>query len=91
MSAPKMCGFKTVHKVESYVLFGRLAEDLSPDTAFQKLRLGGSQVRLEFKQTSYWNIQRILLIKDNEPSQVKGFSTFLCMRRLRAMGSLKFL
>ena len=35
------------------------------------------------------NIKRLLLIKENQMSQVKEFSTFLCMGRCKSLGSLK--
>ena len=35
------------------------------------------------------NIKRLLLIKENQISQVKGFSAFLCMGRCKSLGSLK--
>ena len=35
------------------------------------------------------NIKRLLLIKENQKSQVKKFSTFLCIGRCKSLGSLK--
>ena len=35
------------------------------------------------------NIKRLLLIKENQMSQVKEFSIFLCMGRCKSLGSLK--
>ena len=35
------------------------------------------------------NIKRLLLIKENQLSQFKEFSAFLCMERCKSMGSLK--
>ena len=35
------------------------------------------------------NIKRLLLIKENQITQVKGFSAFLCMGRYRNLGSLR--
>ena len=35
------------------------------------------------------NIKRLLLIKENQTSQVKEFSAFLCMGRCQSLGSLK--
>ena len=35
------------------------------------------------------NIQKLLLMKENQISQVKEFSTFLCMGRCKGLGSLK--
>ena len=35
------------------------------------------------------NIKRLLLIKENQISQIKEFSTFLCMGRCKSLGSLK--
>ena len=35
------------------------------------------------------NIQSLLLIKENQTSQVNEFSAFLCMGRCKSLGSLK--
>ena len=35
------------------------------------------------------NVKRLLLIKENQVSQVKEFSIFLCMGRCKSLGSLK--
>ena len=35
------------------------------------------------------NIKSLLLIKENQITQVKGFSAFLCMGRYRNLGSLR--
>ena len=35
------------------------------------------------------NIKRLLLIKENQTSQVKEFSSSLCMGRCKSLGSLK--
>ena len=35
------------------------------------------------------NIKRLLLIKENQLSQVKEFSTFLCVGRCKSLGLLK--
>ena len=37
------------------------------------------------------NVKSVLLIKENQTSQVKEFSAFLCMGRCRSLGSLKSL
>ena len=35
------------------------------------------------------NIERLLLIKENQISQVKEFSAFLCMGRRKSLGPLR--
>jgi len=35
------------------------------------------------------NIKRLLLIKENQTSPIKEFSTFLCRGRCKSLGSLK--
>ena len=45
---------------------------------------------LFFKKELYsWNIKRLLLIKENQTSQVNDLSAFLCMGRCKSLGSLK--
>ena len=41
------------------------------------------------KRSGSWNIKRLLLIKENQISQVKELSTFLYMRKCKSLGSLK--
>ena len=41
------------------------------------------------KRPGSWNIERLLLTKENQISQVKEFSAFLCMGRCKSLGSLK--
>ena len=35
------------------------------------------------------NIKKLLLIRENQISQIKEFSTFLCMRTFKSLGLLK--
>ena len=35
------------------------------------------------------NVKRLSLIKENQISQIKEFSAFLCMERCKSLGSLK--
>ena len=49
--------------------------------------LGSTEVLQQ--RAGSWNIKRLLLIKENQISQVKEFSAFLCMRRCKSLGSLK--
>ena len=37
------------------------------------------------------NIKRLLLLKENQISQVKEFSAFLCMGKCKSLGSQKFI
>ena len=41
------------------------------------------------KKPGNWNIKRLLLIKENQTSQVNEHSAFLCMGRYKGLGSLK--
>ena len=54
-------------------------------------RYGRSWDTWEFLQQrpSSQNIKRLLLIKENQLSQFKEFSAFLCMERCKSLGSLK--
>ena len=79
-------------KVENYVLFGGLTEDLSQgysisdsfEGLFQR-RKGGSRINRSFcggkkNQNRLSNIKRLLLITLKiQTSQVNEFSAFLCM------------
>ena len=96
----KNCDLKVMHnlKVESYVLFSRQIWGL-------KLRRQDSQITLRdcYGKTKegakiYKNFcnkdqvvrtSLLLLIKENQTSQVKEFSTFPCMGRCKSLGSLK--
>ena len=73
-------------------------EDLGPghiiwDNSGRLLQRGkgveGSKDMQEFLQQkpSSQNIRRLLLIKNNQISQVNKFSTFLCMGRCKSLGS----
>ena len=90
-------------KVPFYLMDER--EDLSPGTASQvmlrKLR-GGEKARgelgyigvLQQREGSDWRRERdrgwgLLLIRENQISQVKEFSTFVCLGRCKGLGSLK--
>ena len=72
----------------------------SPDTASQitlkdcseeaREEPGSAGVFAKQKQkTSGENIKRLLLIKENQISQVKEFSASLCMGRYKIVGSLE--
>ena len=85
-------------EVESYVLFGGHSEDFKPgDRTLKSLwgtaakRQWGSQDLQVFLQQrpGSRNIKRLLLFKENQISQVKEFSTFLCMGRCKSLSSLK--
>ena len=43
----------------------------------------------ETKNPGDLNIERLLLIKENQTSQVNEFSAFLCMGRCKSLGLLK--
>ena len=51
---------------------------------------GGVRLYRNWQQgTGSLNFKRLLLIKENQISQVKGYSTFLCKERCQSLGSLK--
>ena len=51
---------------------------------------GGLRLQRSLQQEAgSLNIKRLLLIKENQISRVKEFSTFLCMGRCKLLGSLK--
>ena len=86
-------------KIESYDLFGRLSEDLSPgpsisDNAEKTVpeRLGGESGDTEVfatKDQAVRTSKNYCLIREKQTSQVKGCSAFLCMSRCKNLGSLK--
>ena len=51
---------------------------------------GGDRMYRSFcnKRPGSQTIKRLLLIKENQPSQFQEFSTFLCMGRCKSLGSL---
>ena len=70
-------------KVENYVLFSRLAEDLSLGETASQERSQDIQEFLKNKQTKIGNrnFKRLQLIKEKQTSQVNKLSAFLCMGR----------
>ena len=88
-------------KDESYILFGRLSEDLSPGpsisdnsekTVPERLgeELGDTEV-FSTKDQVAGTSKNYCLIREKQTSQVKGCSAFLCMSRYKSLGSLKSL
>ena len=72
-------------------------EDLSQDTASQialsdcskGVREEPGYIGVLQQRPGSSNFKRLLLIKENQTSQVKEFSTFLCMGICKSLGSLK--
>ena len=63
------------------------------DNAEKLFRRGkwGARIYRDFcnKRPGSWTIKGLLLIKENEITQIKEFSAFLCMGRCMSLGSLK--
>ena len=56
------------------------------------LRRGGEEpgyIEVLQQRADSMNINRLLLMKENQISQVKEFSTFLCRGRCKSLGLLK--
>ena len=90
---------KNMHnlKVESYVLFSGHSEDFKPggslsDSSEGLLQRGKQGARIYRSFATKIRVsehQKLLLIKENQTSQVKEFSAFLNMGRYKSLGSLK--
>ena len=50
---------------------------------------GARRYRSLQQRPGSWSMKRLLLIKENQVSQVKEFSAFLCMGTCKSQGSLK--
>ena len=85
-------------KAENYVLFGIFSEDLSLEDSLSDhseglLQKGKGEARIyrsfckttTTKKTGSRNIKKLLLIKENQTSQVNEFSAFLCMQRCKSL------
>lgn len=82
-------------RTENYALFGRLTEDLSLGDSLSNSSEGllqrgegGARIYRSFLKTKTkipgsWNIKGLLLIKENETSQVNEFSTFFLCRKMQ--------
>ena len=86
-------------KIENYVWFSGHSEDFKPkgqDSDHSEGLLlrgkGGARIYRSFLQQRLGNrgIKRLLLMKENQVSQVNEFSAFLCMGRCWSLGSLKY-
>ena len=84
-------------KIENYVSFGGFTEDLSPRYGFSDSSEGlfwggngGARIYRSFcKKIQVVGTSRLLLIKENQTSQINELSAFLCMRRSKSLGFLK--
>ena len=71
---------------------GLQAQETPSQMTLRKLQGGGGRVRLYRslqQRAGSLNIKILLLIMENQISQVKEFYTFLCMGRCKSLGSLK--
>lgn len=90
-------GKKAQPKVKSYVLFGGHTEDFNPETTSQIVLREGSKegrekpecIGIFATKPGSQNIRTLLLIKENQISQVNEFSTFLRMGICKSLGSSK--
>ena len=75
--------FYSVHQTENLSLECSLS-----DKELLQRGKGGARIHSSKGRPGRRSIKRILLIKENQTSQVKEFNTFLCMGRCQHMGSL---
>ena len=87
-------------KVKNYMLLGRQTKNLSPefsisDSSERLLQRGMGGVR---RHRGFWNKdqvvriwKKLLLMRENQTSQVGEFCVFLCMERWKSLGWLKSL
>ena len=69
-----------------------LGDSVSSNPERTALRRGGEKpgyIEVLQQWAGSLNIKRLLLIKENQLSQVKEFSTFLCVGRCKNLGLLK--
>ena len=73
--------------------WGLQAQDTASQTArrdlSEEVREEPGYVGVLQQSPRSWNIKRLLLIKENQTSQVREFSAYLCMGRCMSLGSLK--
>ena len=65
-----------------------LGDSISRNPERTSLRRGGVEPVLQQRLGSL-NIKRLLLMKENQVSDIKEFRTFLCMGRCKSLDSLK--
>ena len=70
---------------------GLQAQETASQVTLRELEGGVRLYRSLRERAGSQNIKRLLLIKENQMSRVKEFSTFLCMGRRKSLGSLKSL
>ena len=69
-----------------------LGDDVSVAPERTALRRGGEEpgyIEVLQQRADSMNINRLLLMKENQISQVKEFSTFVCRGRCKSLGCLK--
>ena len=86
---------KTQPKSWEFCLTRWLSVDFKPRVALKgcskEVREQSGFIGVLQQRTGSLNIKRLLLIKENQTSQVKEFSAFLYMGRCKSLGSLKSL
>ena len=71
-----------------------LGDSISSNPARTALRRGGEEpgyIEVLQQRADSMNIKRLLLMKENQISQVKEFSTLLCKGRCKRLGLLKYM
>ena len=58
-------------------------------TALRRLGEEPGSIEVLQQRAGSLNVKRLFLIKENQITQVKEFSAFLCMERCKSLGSLK--
>ena len=99
----RSCRLKNIHdlKVESYIFYlvgvfraASLGDNVSVAPERTALRRGGEEpgyIEVLQQRADSMNIKILMLMKENQISQVKQFSTFLCRGRWESLGSLKYM
>ena len=99
----RSCRLKNIHdlKVESYIFYlvgvfraASLGDNVSVAPERTALRRGGEEpgyIEVLQQRADSMNIKILMLMKENQISQVKQFSTFLCRGRWESLGLLKYM
>ena len=74
-----------------FYLVGLQAQEIASEmTLIEGQGKGGARLYRSFAtKAGCLHIKRLLLVKENQISQVMEFSTFLCMERYKSLGSVK--
>ena len=99
----RSCRLKNIHdlKVESYIFYlvgvfrtASLGDNGSVAPERTALRRGGEEsgyIEVLQQRADSMKIKILMLMKENQISQVKQFSTFLCRGRWESLGSMKYM